>query len=168
MIRIGKIVAAHGLGGALVLTHVVGSAKWLKKDTVLMVELQKGSFIPYFVSQCKAANEKEYIINIENITRVEEAKKLVTKQVYVDEAVLADYARSSPLLWIGFKIIDKQKGDLGPITDVLQTNAQWLARLMYQNTEVLIPLIEQMIDKIDIKTKTIKVNLPDGLLEVYL
>jgi len=33
---------------------------------------------------------------------------------------------------------------------------------------VLIPLIEQTIDGIDLKKKKLDVNLPDGLLEVYL
>jgi 16S rRNA processing protein RimM len=168
MIRIGKIVATHGLGGAVILTHVVGNDKWLKKDHVLHVEMQKGSYIPYFIAQCKANNQKEYIINIENLDKVEAAKKLVTKHVYVDESILADYAKQSPLLWIGFNVIDKKNGDLGPIEDVVQTGSQWLARLTYKNTEVLLPLIDQTIEKLDIKAKKLYMELPDGLLEVYL
>ena len=168
MIRVGKIVATHGLNGSLVFTHVVGSSAWLKKEHVLLVEMQKGSFIPYFISQCKATNNKEYHISIENIDKIEEAKKLVTKHVYVDEALLKDYAKKSPLLWIGFNVIDKNNGDLGPIEDVMQTGSQWLAKLNYKNTEVLIPLIDQTIEQLDIKSKTLKVDLPEGLLEVYL
>ena len=76
MIRIGKIVATHGLNGSLILTHVVGNSKWLKKEHVLLVEMQKGSYIPHFISQCKANNDKEYVINIEDIYNVESAKKL--------------------------------------------------------------------------------------------
>ncbi len=168
MIRIGKIVATHGLNGSLILTHVVGNSQWLKKEHVLHVEMQKGSYIPYFISQCKANNPKEYLINIENIDKVESAKKLVTKHVYVDESILADYAKQSPLLWIGFNVTDKKNGALGTIDDVMQTGNQWLARLTYKNTEVLIPLIDQTIEKLDLKSKTLYVNLPEGLLEVYL
>ena len=168
MIRVGKIVATHGLGGSLIFTHVVGTSTWLKKEHVLLVEMQKDSYIPYFISQCKATNNKEYHINIENIDKVEDAKKLVTKHVYVDEVLLADYAKQSPLLWIGFNVIDKKNGTLGPIDDVIQTGNQWLAKLTYQNAEVLIPLIDQTIEQLDIKTKTLKVNLPEGLLEIYL
>jgi 16S rRNA processing protein RimM len=168
MIRVGKIVATHGLGGSLVFTHVVGASTWLKKEHVLMVEMQKGSYIPYFIAQCKAVNNKEYQINIENIDNVEGAKKLVAKHVYVDESLLTAYAKQSPLLWIGFNVTDKQNGALGPIEDVIQTGKQWLARLNYKNTEVLIPLIDQTIEQLDIKAKTLKVDLPDGLLEVYL
>src|ERR1700744_145096 len=112
MIRIGKIVATHGISGDLVLTHVVGNSKWLKKEHVLQVEMQKGSFIPYFISNFKENNNKEYIINIEDIDKIESAKKLVTKHVYVDENILSAFARQSPLLWIGFKVIDAQNGEI--------------------------------------------------------
>ena len=168
MIRIGKIVATHGIAGSLILTHVVGNSKWLKKGMALHVEMQKGSFIPYFISYIKANDNVEYIINVEDIDKIESAKKLVTKHMYVDETILADYARQSPLLWIGFNLIDKKDGDLGKIEDVMQTGNQWLAKLIYKNTEVLIPLIDQTIEKLDIKTKILNVDLPDGLLEVYL
>ncbi|MCD6013532.1 MAG: rimM [Flavipsychrobacter sp.] len=168
MIRIGKIVATHGLNGSLIMTHIVGNSKWLKKDHVLMVEMQKGSYIPHFVSQCKAANDEEYIINIEEIDKIESAKKLVTKHVYVDENILKGYEKQSPLLWIGFNLIDKNEGNLGTIEDVLQTGSQWLAKLTYKNKEVLIPLINETINGLDIKKKTIEVTLPEGLLEVYL
>ena len=75
MIRIGKIVATHGLQGSLVLTHVVGSSDWLKKGDVLFLELNKGSFIPFFVKTVKGVDDEEYIVTLEDVTVVEEAKK---------------------------------------------------------------------------------------------
>ncbi len=168
MIRIGKIVATHGLNGAVVMTHVVGNSTWLKKNQVLMVEMHKGSQIPYFVSNAKAANEKEYIIELEDVNKIEAAKKLVTKQIYVDESILAGFAKQSPLLWIGFSLIDSEKGEIGKIEDVVKSGNQWLGKLTYINAEVLIPLIEQFVNEVDVKGQVIRVTLPEGLLEVYL
>jgi 16S rRNA processing protein RimM len=168
MIRIGKIVATHGLTGSVIMTHIVGNSKWLKKEHTLLVEMQKGSFIPYFISQFKASNDKEYIINLEDVEKVEAAKRLVTKHVYVDESILTGYAKESPLLWIGFKVIDKHLGDIGDVEDVMQTGSQWLAKLTYKDAEVLIPLIEQTIEQVDIKNKKLKMDLPEGLLDIYL
>lgn len=168
MIRIGKIVATHGLQGAVVFTHIVGDSKWLKKDVALFVEMQKGSYIPYFTATVKAANSEEYTVGLEEINTLEAAKRLVGRQVYVEEEVLANYADRSPLLWIGFSLVDREKGNIGQIEDIMQTSAQWLAKVMYKDTEVLIPLIDQTIVQINLKTKTINVSLPEGLLEVYL
>src|ERR1044071_7102139 len=105
MLRIGKIVATHGVNGSLILTHVIGSSDWMKKDQVLLVEMQKGSLIPFFVTKFTANNQKEYIIDVEEINKVDAAKKLVAKQVYVDESALSAYIKKSPLLWIGFGLV---------------------------------------------------------------
>lgn len=168
MIRIGKIVATHGLQGALVMTHIVGQSDWLKKDDVLFLELNKGSYIPYFVTAVKPANDEEYIINVEDIETMEVARKLVGKMAYVKEDILSAHATDSPLLWIGFNLVDKQKGSLGPIEDILQTGSQWLAKLTYEGKEVLVPLIDQLILDVNIRNKYVRVDLPEGLLEVYL
>jgi len=167
MIRIGKIVATHGLNGSLIMTHVAGSSNWLKKGHVLMVEMQKGSFIPYFVAQCKAATPGEYHLNIEDITTQVQAKKLVTKPVYVDEALLAGLERESPLLWIGFTVSDEHYGNIGAIEDVMQTGKQWIGKVRYKDNEALIPLVEATLIGIDIKARILKTTLPEGLLELY-
>jgi 16S rRNA processing protein RimM len=168
MIRIGKIVATHGLQGAVVMTHIIGRSDWLKKDAPLFIELNKESYIPYFTLDFKAANNEEYIVNLEDIEQMEQAKKLIGKHVYVQEEILAEKAADSPLLWIGFEVTDRKHGKLGKIEDVMLTANQWLAQLTYKDKEVLIPLIEQTIGGVSLKAKKLEVNLPDGLLEVYM
>ena len=113
-------------------------------------------------------NDEEYVVGLEETTSVEAARRLIGKHVYVDEDVLGKFAKNSPLLWIGFKVIDKQKGELGLIDDMMQTPTQWIARMIYKDKEVLLPLVEQTIEKIDLKKKALYLDLPEGLLEVYM
>lgn len=166
MLRVGKIVATHGLQGSVILKHILGKSDWLKKEDVLFLEINKGSFIPFFIQQVKASNDDEFIINFEETTNVESSKKLIGKKVYAKEENLVAHTNDSPLLWIGFKIIDKEKGAIGVIDDVLQTGHQWLAKIMYNGKEVLLPLIEPMIIDINIRNKFIRMDLPEGLLEL--
>jgi 16S rRNA processing protein RimM len=168
MIRIGKIVATHGLGGSLILKHIVGNSDWLQKDAVLFVEVRKGSNIPYFTAQVKAHNDEEYILQLEDVDSMEVAKKLISKAVYVEEDILADHATDSPLLWIGFNLVDRAKGGLGVIEDVMQAGAQWLAKITYEGKEVLIPMVPQVIVEVNARNKFIRIDMPEGLLEVYL
>lgn len=167
MIRIGKVVATHGLQGALVMTHITGNSKWLKKDDPLFLEMNKESYIPFFVTACKASNDEEYIVNLDEVNVVEDARKLIGKAVYVKEDMVSQYIEDSPLLWIGFKIVDKAKGDIGTVDDVVLTGAQWLAVLHINDAEVLLPLVRQTIVQVNLKTKKIHMNLPEGLIEVY-
>jgi 16S rRNA processing protein RimM len=167
MIRIGKIVATHGVQGDMVIKHVVGNSKWLKKEEVLFLELRKESYIPFFTTDIRGINDDEYIIRLEDIPNVEEAKKLVGKEVYVKEEVLKDHAEDTPLLWKGFNLVDKNKGSLGAIEEVMEVGPQWLAKITYQDKEVLIPLAEDFLIEINMKNKFVRIELPEGLIEVY-
>ena len=151
----------------MILSHVTGRKGWLKAGDVLFVALRKESFIPHFVSGIKSATEKEMILHLEETDAVEVAKKLVGKEVFVAEDVLAQAGSDSPLLWIGFEVIDEQAGSLGPIEDIYQTAQQWLAQVRIRDQEALLPLIEQTLKRVDLKKKQVFVALPDGLLEIY-
>lgn len=168
MIRIGKIVATHGLQGALILKHVVGKSDWMQKDHILFIELRKESFIPFFVSTAKAANDEEYVVHVEDVQTVEEAKKMIGKQVYVQEDILSGHVNDSPLLWIGFNLVDREKGGMGVIEDVFQTGKQWLAKLTIEGKEVLIPLVDDILIEVNVRNKYVRVDLPEGLVDVYL
>lgn len=168
MVRIGKIVATHGLQGALILTHIAGKGEWLKENDVLFVELRKESYIPFFVTQAKASNEEELIVYLEDTTTVEAAKKLIGKHVYIKEDILNNVQSDSPLLWIGFNLVDKEKGGLGTLEDVMQAGAQWLGKITIDGKEVLIPLVKEMILQVNMRNKFIRMDLPDGLIDLYL
>jgi 16S rRNA processing protein RimM len=167
MIRIGKIVATHGLQGSVILKHIAGDSTWLKNEDVLFIELKKESYIPFFVTENKAANDEEYIITLEDTLTSEAAKKLVGKHVYVQADVLKGHVEDTPLLWIGFNMVDKNKGSLGTVDDVMQTGAQWLAKVNYEGSEVLIPLVSDFIIEVNTRNKYIRVDLPEGLIEIY-
>ena len=151
------------------MTHVTGNKSWLKKGDVLFVSLRRDSNIPFFVSHIKSATKEEIILHLEDTDSVEAAKKLVGREVMVKDDVLVNVgATDSPLLWIGFEVQDANHGLIGVIGDVFQTPTQWLAEVQHKGKEVLIPLIEPMLKSVDVAKKVVKVELPEGLLEVYL
>lgn len=168
MLRVGKIASVHGLQGAVVLRQIIDDTGWLKKGDVLFIELKRESFIPYFVVTAKAANDTEYIITLDEVQDTEEARKLVGKTVYVKEEVLEKAKVDSPLMYIGFNLVDKTRGGVGTIEDVLLMGKQWIARLTVDGKEVLIPLVEDMILDVNYKNKFLRMDLPEGLLDVYL
>lgn len=167
MVRIGKIVATHGLKGTVILKHIADKTEWLKEDDVLFLEITKGSRIPYFVLEANVANDEEYHVQLDEVDTVEKGKGLIGKQVYINEDMLVEAATDSPLLWIGFNVVDKRLGSLGEIEDVMQTSVQWIATVRYEGKEVLLPLIDEMLVEVNTKNKYIRTNLPEGLVEVY-
>lgn len=168
MLRVGKIVSLHGLDGAVRLRQIIDNTGWLKKGDVLFIELKRDSFIPYFVEKANAANDTEYIIKLDDILTNDDAHELVGKAVYVKEEVLETAKVDSPLMYIGFNLVDKTRGGVGTIEDVLLMGKQWIARLTVDGKEVLIPLVEDMILDVNYKNKFLRMDLPEGLLDVYL
>ncbi|MES2478615.1 MAG: ribosome maturation factor RimM [Bacteroidota bacterium] len=166
MLRIGKLVATHGLNGTLILSHIVGNSNWLKNDQVIFVSVQKDSHIPYYVTKFKKHNEEEYHIQLDDVDTVEAAKKLVGKQVFVPAEILGEAKTDSPLLWIGFNVVDAEKGSLGPLVDISQTGHQWVGTVLYNNKEVLLPMVEPILQEVNLRNKYIRMNLPDGLLDL--
>lgn len=168
MLKVGKITAVNGLKGAVVLRQVINSTGWLKTGDTLFIELKRESLIPYFVESANASGADEYLVIFEDVESSEEARTILNKTVYVKEDVLEDAKVESPLMYIGYNLVDKEKGGLGHIEDVMLMGKQWIAQLTIQDKEVLIPLAEDLILDVNKKNKFIRMDLPVGLVDVYL
>lgn len=69
---------------------------------------------------------------------------------------------------IGFQVEDENEGPLGTVKDVYEAGEQYLIAMNYQDREVLIPLNDDIIPKVNKEKKIVHTRLPEGLLDVYL
>ena len=69
---------------------------------------------------------------------------------------------------IDYQVQDRNLGLLGYVKEVYSTGAQDVIIMIYKSKEVLIPLIDEIVPKVDKKEKIVFTELPEGLLEVYL
>lgn len=165
---IGQIVGTFGLNGEVVLKHNLGKRTSLKGLEVLFVEEAKDKFLPYFITGTKIKNEAEVYIAVEGIATKEAAKKITAKKVWLREEDFKKHAgKAAPISLIGYMMIDGTK-ELGNIIEVIEQPLQILCKLEIEGKEVLIPLHEETIRSVNHKKKQVVVELPDGLLEVYL
>ncbi len=166
--KIGKLVAAYGLKGELVLKHVLGKKTSLKGLQTIFIEETKNSFFPWFIQSAHSKSEEEVYIKLEGVDSREAAIKLIQKNVWLAEPDFKKLAaHSAPVNLLGYSVIHEKKS-LGPILEVIEQPHQVLCRLEIKSKEVLIPLNERTLQKIDHRKKEIHVELPDGLLEMYL
>jgi len=66
--------------------------------------------------------------------------------------------------YVSFEISDKTLGEIGVIEEIIEYPQQEMAAVTYKDKEVLIPLNDQLIVKIDLDGKRIEMDLPEGLL----
>ncbi len=167
-ISIGKIVAVHGLKGEVVLQHVLGKKTSLKGLKAIFTQDKFDTYFPWFLTETKAKSNKETLLFIEDIASPEAAKKLLQKTVWIPETAVAQYAApTSVLSLVGCTIIN-QKEKLGEIIEVIEQPHQLLCTIIVNSKEVLIPLHQESLIKVDTAKKLVYVDLPDGLLELYL
>jgi 16S rRNA processing protein RimM len=166
--KIGKLVAVHGLQGELVLKHELGKKTSLKGLQALFIEDKKNSFLPWFIASTKIKSEEEIYIKLEGADTREAAMKLTQKECWLPEPDFKKFAaKSAPVSLLGYTIINDGES-LGEILEVIEQPHQVLCRLEIQSKEVLIPIHEGSLEKIDHRKKQVLVQLPDGLLGVYL
>lgn len=166
---IGKLVSVFGLQGELILKHSLGKKTSLPGVEALFLEERKNSFIPYFVQKTSVKDHEHVFVKLEGIDTKEAARKLVQVPVYLEEGDFKKQAASSsPLSMLGYAVHDKQQGELGVIEEVIEMPMQVLVKVMFREKEMLLPLNEQSLIKVDKKHQIVHVDLPDGLLDIYL
>jgi 16S rRNA processing protein RimM len=166
--KIGKLVSVFGLKGEMILKHNLGKKTSLKGLQAIFVEERKESFIPWFIESVRIKNDEEVYLVLQDVTTREAAIKLAQKEVWIPEPDFKKFSsKTSPINLLGYTVIDEDK-PLGKILEVIEQPHQLLCRLEIEGKEVLIPLHEETILKIDRKKHEVIVQLPEGLLEIYL
>jgi 16S rRNA processing protein RimM len=165
--KAGKFVAVYGLKGELLLKHELGKKSSLKNVKAVFIEDKKDSFLPWFVESAKIKTDNETYIKLEGIDTREAAAKISQKEIWLTEEDFKRLsAKSTPANLLGYTIINN-KERLNEILEVIEQPHQLLCRIELNSKEVLIPINESFLKKIDHKKKEVVVELPQGLLDIY-
>jgi 16S rRNA processing protein RimM len=166
-IHIGKLVAPHGVAGAVILEHALGKSITFKGVDALFVEKQTGSFIPYFIESASAKTETITHLQLEGVKTRESANFLTSKKVWLPQADFQKLVeKNSPLALLGYMVQEAGK-DIGIIQEVIEQPHQLMVTILYQGQEAYIPLHEESLKGVNHAKKTVQVELPDGLLDLY-
>lgn len=167
-IKIGFISKTRGLDGEVQVVLQHKNLNHLDLEVVFLELFEK--LVPFFVNDFQIINQEIGYFSFEDIDTVEKAKELVKAGVFINKELLKneDNEHYSMENLAGMKVIDRTFGVLGVIEEVKELPKQYIAVLTYQSKELMFPLNEDLIDGIDWNTSTLQVNLPDGLLDVYL
>ena len=165
---IGKIVKPHGLLGEVVVSYEVDyPEEYIASDVIFLEE--KGGIVPYFIESIQF-NHNKGIIKFEGVDTVEAAEALRNTSLYIPLADLPELEEGQVYYHelIGFQVKGLEEGMLGEVSEIYDFKSHTVMEMRYQGKEVLIPLHEDIVQEIDEEAKIITVNLPEGLLDLYL
>ncbi|MCF0052238.1 ribosome maturation factor RimM [Dyadobacter sp. LJ53] len=166
---LGYIVRTHGTAGNVVIFLDVDYPEEYEDLDAIYVEI-KGELVPYFIKNFNLQKQANAIVKFEDINTIEKAQALVGSSLYLSLDELEELSNEEFYYHEikGFTVVDQTVGTLGTVREVYSLNGQDLIAMDYQGVEVLIPTAADIVLKADKENKQLIVNLPEGLLEVYL
>lgn len=129
----------------------------------------KGSLIPYQIEKMIIKGAKAQV-HLQDIDNAEKSGLLTGSNLHLPMNFLPKLKGNNFYFHevIGFTVEDKSFGLLGVIKEISDQGAQAIFQIDHQGTEVLIPITDDFVKKVDRKKKTILVETPEGLIDLYL
>ena len=168
-ILIGATKKPHGLKGELKLYVEERYVEDLMNAEILMIDI-KGRPTPFFIEDIRFGNN--IIAKFEDVNTPEAALSIANKEISLRESdLIPDDERVIEIETmpyehcVGYTIVNKGE-TVGMIDNIVEYPQQEMAILNYKNKEVLVPLNQHFIKKVDDKNKVIEMVLPEGLLDL--
>ena len=164
---LGRVTKPWGTKGQMVLFLDVDSTEDYAGMDSAFVEV-KGQLVPYFF-HIDQLNCNRAVVTFEDITP-EQAQSLAGHELYLPLDLLPKLEGNKFYFHEvkGFRVVDSEYGDIGVLQQVVEYPAQPLFQIDKNGTEVLVPVIDEVIDKVDRELKTLFITAPKGLIELYL
>jgi len=166
--QLGMVLKPHGLKGELYISLDTDYPEdYAEMESVFLS--QNGKLVPFFIERIQLKN-KEALVKFEDIDSKESALNLRGSTLHLPLTQLPELTGNQFYFHEidGFKVFDVQKGELGIVKEVFEAGHQDLIGMEYQGKEVLIPINDDVILNVNREESSIEVNLPEGLLELYL
>ena len=166
---LGYVAKLHGFKGEVSLfLDVTNPADYASLDAVF-IDIND-QLTPFFVESLKLKNNGFAAVRFEGLNDEHNAKKLLRKQLYLPAQVLPKLEGKNfyDHEVVGFKVIDANYGEVGVLEQVVDFKVNPLLQVMNGEKEVLIPLLDDTVQKVDRDNKELHVVAPEGLIALYL
>ena len=166
---LGKIVRKHSFRGEVVIKLDTDEPELYADLNAVFVDLGK-NFLPFFIEKSLLQKGNQLRVKFEDVSTEADAEAILRADVYLPLNLLPKLTGNKFYYHevIGFTIEDVNFGKVGIISGINDSTAQPLFEVYNGDTELLIPMIDAFIKKVDRKNKTITVETPEGLIEMYL
>ncbi|MBN3580965.1 16S rRNA processing protein RimM [Algoriphagus aestuarii] len=167
--QLGYVAKVHGLRGEVVVMLDTDNPEDYEDLEHLFLE-QKSRLVPFFLEHFVLQPGNKALAKFEDYDSLDQVEDLVGTEVYLPLTELPELEDDQYYFHelIGFEVFDEAKGLLGTVQVVYDLETQDLLGVTHQGKEVLIPIQDGIIQKVDKAAKKVFCHLPEGLLEIYL
>lgn len=166
---LGKIVKKYSFKGELIIKLDTDQPEIYENLDAVFVDLGN-RFIPFFVEESLLQKGNQLRVRFEDVNTEEDADTMLKCDVYLPMNLLPKLSGNKFYFHevLNFTLEDVNFGKVGTITSINDSTAQPLFVVDRDGVDILIPMIDDFIKKIDRENKTVLVDTPEGLIEMNL
>jgi 16S rRNA processing protein RimM len=166
---LGKIVKKYSYKGEVLAKLDTDQPELYEDLDSILIDL-RNNLIPFFIEDSQLHKSELLRIKFEDIDTEQDADSILKSDLYLPLEFLPKLEGDKFYFHevIGFTINDVNFGKVGTIKSVNDNTAQALFEVDRDGIEILIPINDELIKKVDRKRKTILVQTPQGLIDLYL
>jgi 16S rRNA processing protein RimM len=166
---LGKILKTYGSKGhLLIFLDVDDPVRYEKMETVFIgIENDR---IPFGIEELELRQKNSAKIRFEDVDNADDAEIYVGRELFLPFSLLPPLKGKKFYYHevTGFTVLDKKHGNIGTLTSILDLPQQSLMQVQFGSKEILIPLVDKVLLKVDRSKKEIHILAPEGLIEIYL
>jgi 16S rRNA processing protein RimM len=164
--EIGHFSRLHGYSGKLVISFINENPSILTKKITIWINIS-GLITPFKIQEIQSLNKNKLILTLLNIDK-DKAEELKYKSVFINPKDI-DFGEEKfdKNNIVGYDLFSQEEENLGKVSAVIKIKNNNLIQLYINDKEVLLPYNEKNILVLDHSKKQIKLDIPDGLIELY-
>lgn len=166
---LGKIVKKYSYKGEVLAKLDTDQPELYEHLDAIFVQVRR-SLIPFFIERSQLHKSDLLRIKFEDVNTEEAADQLIKSELYLPLELLPKLEDDKFYFHevIGFTISDTNFGEIGTISSINDQTAQALFVIDRDGVEILIPMNDEFIKEVNKPEKKIIVQVPDGLIDLYL
>jgi len=165
-VLIGKILGAHGINGICKIQSFAESLEIFKSGEMLLVSHPDGSQNRYEIDWSRP-HSRWALLALKQVTSRDQAKSMIGCELFVERAKLPEL-ESGVYYWfdlIGLDVYTSDDRYIGRLDSIIETGANDVYVVKDNDRETLVPALESVVQSIDLESKIMRVELPEGLEE---
>ena len=166
---LGKIVSKFSIKGEVLIKLDTDEPEEYTGMESVFVEYNE-NLVPFFIERSGLHRSTLLRVKFEDVDTEDDAEDIMKCSVYLPLNQLPELDGDKFYFHeiIGFTLEDVNYGTVGKITAINDSTSQSLFEIDKNGKQVLIPLNDEFIEKLDKKNKIIFVKTPEGLIDLYL
>ena len=166
--NLGHISRMVGIKGEMVFFLDVDFPQRYKNLKSVFIEVNN-QLLPFFILRIQI-KKNTAVVQLEGIDSYNKAEELVKSELFLPLSLLPSLKGKEFYFHeiIGYKVIDKTFGDIGLVESILDFPQQSIFQIKKEYKEILVPVNEDFIIKIDRENKILEINAPPGLIDIYM